>query len=54
VRAHDVIRMLSRDGRPTPLGEAIAHYGRIPKALHILRMADDEPGDIYPDEDIGN
>ncbi|WSA22237.1 transposase [Streptosporangium subroseum] len=35
--------MLSREGRPTPLGDAIAHYGRISKTLHILRMAD-EPG----------
>ncbi|GGZ39925.1 hypothetical protein GCM10010344_00440 [Streptomyces bluensis] len=35
--------MLSRDGRPTPLGDAIAHYGRIAKTLHILRLAD-EPG----------
>ncbi|MFJ2195671.1 Tn3 family transposase [Streptomyces violaceusniger] len=43
VRAYDVIRMLSRDGRPTPLGDAIAHYGRIAKSLHILRLAD-EPG----------
>ncbi|MFE2195523.1 Tn3 family transposase [Streptomyces olivaceus] len=43
VRAYDVIRMLSREGRPTPLGEAIAHYGRIAKTLHILRLAD-EPG----------
>ncbi|GGV00538.1 transposase [Streptomyces albospinus] len=43
VRAYDVIRMLSRDGRPTPLGDAIAHYGRISKSLHILRLAD-EPG----------
>ncbi|WSN54595.1 transposase [Streptomyces sp. NBC_01005] len=43
VRAYDVIRMLSRDGRPTPLSDAIAHYGRISKTLHILRMAD-EPG----------
>nr|WSX76815.1 Tn3 family transposase [Streptomyces sp. NBC_00899] len=43
VRAYDVIRMLSRDGRPTPLGDAIAHYGRIAKTLHILRLAD-EPG----------
>lgn len=41
VRAYDVIRMLSRDGRPTPLGDAIAHYGRIAKTLHILRLADD-------------
>lgn len=43
VRAYDVIWMLSRDGRPTPLGDAIAHYGRIAKSLHILRLAD-EPG----------
>ncbi|MCX4882258.1 Tn3 family transposase [Streptomyces sp. NBC_00847] len=43
VRAYDVIRMLSRDGRPTQLGDAIAHYGRIAKTLHILRLAD-EPG----------
>ena len=43
VRAHDIIRMISRDGRPTPLGDAIAHFGRIPKTLHILRLTD-EPG----------
>ncbi|HET6742186.1 MAG TPA: Tn3 family transposase [Kribbella sp.] len=41
--AYDVIRMLSRDGRPTPLGDAIARCGRISKSLHILRLAD-EPG----------
>jgi hypothetical protein len=41
VRAYDVIRMLSRDGRPTPPGDAIAHYGRIAKSLHILRLADE-------------
>lgn len=41
VHAYDVIRMLSRDGRPTPLGDAIAHYGRIAKTLHILRLADE-------------
>lgn len=35
--------MISRDGRPTALGEAIAHYGRIFKTLHILRLADDKP-----------
>ncbi|MFB9712205.1 Tn3 family transposase, partial [Streptosporangium nondiastaticum] len=34
---------LSRDGRPTPLGDAIAHYGRIAKTPHILCLAD-EPG----------
>jgi TnpA family transposase len=39
VRAYDVIRMLTRNGRP-PLGDAIAHYGRIAKMLHILRLAD--------------
>nr|WSZ95889.1 Tn3 family transposase [Streptomyces sp. NBC_00857] len=49
VRAYDVIRMLSRDGRPTPLGDAIAHYGRIAKSLHILRRAD---GFDVRDEDI--
>jgi hypothetical protein len=27
--------MLTRDGRPTPLGDAIAHYGRIAKTLPI-------------------
>lgn len=43
MRAYDVNRMLSRDGRPTPLGDAIAHYGRIAKSLRILRLAD-EPG----------
>jgi hypothetical protein len=41
VRAYDVIRMLSRDGRPTPLSDAIAHYGLISKTLHILRLADE-------------
>lgn len=41
VRAHDVIRMLSRDGHPTQLGEAIAHYGHIHKSLRVLRTADD-------------
>lgn len=29
VGANDLIRMLSRDGRPTGLGDAFAHYGRI-------------------------
>jgi TnpA family transposase len=28
VRAYDLIRMISRDGRPTGLGEGFAHYGR--------------------------
>ncbi|GLY76063.1 transposase [Actinoallomurus iriomotensis] len=41
--AHDVMRMLQRDGNPTQLGEAIAHYGRIFKTLHILTYAVEEP-----------
>ncbi|ROO86434.1 TnpA family transposase [Actinocorallia herbida] len=43
VRAHDVLRMIQRDGNPTPLGDAIAHYGRIFKTLHILTYAVEEP-----------
>ncbi len=42
VSAHEVTRVVSHDGRPTAFGEAIAHYGRIFKTLHILRLADDE------------
>jgi TnpA family transposase len=43
VSAHEVTRVISRDGQPTALGQAIAHFGRIFKTLHILRLADDEP-----------
>jgi TnpA family transposase len=42
VSAYDVMRMLQRDGHPTPLGDAIAGYGRIFKSLHILAYLDDE------------
>jgi len=42
IRAYDVVRMLQRDGSPTPLGEAIASYGRIFKSLHILTYIDDD------------
>ena len=42
IRAYDLIRMISRDGRPTGLGEAFAHYGRIFKKLHILQILHDE------------
>jgi TnpA family transposase len=42
VRAYDVVRMLQRDGNPTPLGEAITSYGRIFKSLHILVYIDDD------------
>lgn len=41
VSAHDVIRILQRDGRPTDLGDAVAHYGRIFKTLHVLTFVDD-------------
>ena len=41
ISAHDVIRILQRDGRPTQLGEAMAAYGRIFKTLHVLTFADD-------------
>ncbi|GAA0838223.1 hypothetical protein GCM10009525_47670 [Streptosporangium amethystogenes subsp. fukuiense] len=42
VRAYDLIRMLSADGRPTGLGEAFVHYGRIFKTLHLLQFLHDE------------
>ncbi len=35
-------RVLQRDGNPAPLGEAIQHYGRIHKSLHILHLIDDD------------
>lgn len=40
VRAYDVLKMLGRDGRPTPLGQAVTEYGRIVKTLHSLAMID--------------
>ncbi|GAA3163038.1 hypothetical protein GCM10020001_104600 [Nonomuraea salmonea] len=43
IRAYDVMRMLQRDGNLTPLGDAIAAYGRIFKTLHILTYAVEEP-----------
>jgi len=44
VTAHEVTRMISRDGTPTSLGQAIAHFGRIFKTIHILRLADESCG----------
>ncbi|MDP9843371.1 Tn3 family transposase [Streptosporangium lutulentum] len=38
VRAHDLIRMMTADGRLTGLGNAFAHYGRIFKTLHLLQV----------------
>jgi TnpA family transposase len=43
VSAHEVTRMISRDGQPSSLGHAVAHFGRIFKTLHVLRLADNEP-----------
>jgi len=40
VRAYNLLRMLTRDGYPTPLGQALAEYGRIAKTLHLLAMVD--------------
>jgi len=40
VRAYDLLRMLSHDGRPSRLGQAIAAYGRLPKTLHLLAYID--------------
>jgi Tn3 transposase DDE domain len=40
VRAYDLLRTLSRDGRPSALGQALAEYGRIAKTLHLLAYVD--------------
>ena len=40
VRAYDLLRMLSRDGSPSPLGAAIAEYGRMDKTVHLLALID--------------
>lgn len=42
VRAFDVMRILQRNGSPTPLGDAFAHYGRVFKSRHLLSYFDDE------------
>ncbi len=42
VSAHDVLRVVSRGGGLTQLGDAIAHYGRIFKTIHVLTFVDDE------------
>jgi TnpA family transposase len=42
VSAYDVVRMLQHGGSPTPLGEAIASYGRIFKSIHVLAFADND------------
>jgi TnpA family transposase len=40
VRAYDLLRMLSRDGRPAALGQAFTEYGRIDKTRHLLAVLD--------------
>ena len=37
-----MVRALQRDGHPTPLGEAVASWGRIFKSFHVLALLDDE------------
>jgi hypothetical protein len=39
VRAYDLIRMMTAEGRITSLGRAFAHYGRIFKSMHLLHVA---------------
>jgi TnpA family transposase len=41
--ASDAMRMLQRGGNPTQLGDALAHFGRIFKTLHVLTYVDREP-----------
>jgi TnpA family transposase len=43
VSAHDVLRMLTHGGTPTRVGDALAHYGRIFKTLHVLSYVANEP-----------
>jgi TnpA family transposase len=40
VRAHELLRMFGREGRPTPPGQAFAEYGRIDKPPHLLALVD--------------
>ncbi|MEU5940934.1 Tn3 family transposase [Micromonospora sp. NPDC047548] len=42
ISASDVMRMLQHGGQPTQLGDALAHFGRIFKTLHVLSYADRE------------
>lgn len=42
ISASDVMRMLQHGGNPTQLGDALAHFGRIFKTLHVLSYADRE------------
>jgi TnpA family transposase len=44
VRAYDLLRMFGREGRPKPLGQAFAEYGRIAKTMHLLAVVEPLPG----------
>ncbi|WP_374237589.1 Tn3 family transposase [Lentzea sp. CC55] len=41
VRGYDLIRMLSREVRPTGLGDAFARHGRTFQSLHVLQAITD-------------
>jgi len=43
ISASDVMRILQHGGNPTQLGDALAHFGRIFKTLHVLAYVDREP-----------
>jgi TnpA family transposase len=43
ISAYDAMRMLQHGGNPTQLGEALAHFGRIFKTLHVLAYVDLPP-----------
>jgi TnpA family transposase len=42
VAASEVMRILQRGGNPTQFGDALAHFGRIFKTLHVLSYVDRE------------
>ncbi len=39
IRGYDLIRMLSREGRPTGLGDAFTHYGRTSRPCTSCRSS---------------
>ncbi len=42
VKASELLRVLQGQGRPTPLGRALAEYGRIAKTTYLLAYLDDD------------
>lgn len=53
VRAYDLLRMFGCEGRPTPLGVAVAEYGQIAKTEHLLRVVDPDAPELDEDDDGG-